>query len=194
MNKAATKAIIFLVAVAVLLVGTTVITAKNVRASKSEKMQEEMREDPKAYGGLNRYKMHEFCDKNAKAAMKALKSGNKKKLESLLTDSEGLDAVMDFADWSEADFDNAVAMGSGSLMAEPTEKGLMDISDRFFVEVGDQKYLLFVETLTSEWGRKNSGISALGVTTFEYFDATGYTWNGEEDDQCAVAGKAFWNE
>ena len=192
--SATTKIIAFLVAVAVLFAGTTYFVARRAYVVKKEQMKEEMRVDPDAYGGIDRYKMHDFCSKNADSAMKALKTGNKSRLESLLISSDGLDEVMAFADWSEADFDNAVSMGSGSLMTKPNDDGQMDISERFFVDAGCQRYVFFIETLTSEWGRKDSGISALAVTTYDHFDALDYAWNGEPDDQSAVAGKIFWNE
>jgi hypothetical protein len=100
---------------------------------------------------------------------------------------------MEFADWKKADFENAVSMGAGSLTTAPDENGKMDISERFFVDIGDTRYLLFVETSTSRWGRANDGVSAVAVTTLEHFDELDWDWNGEPDDSSVLAGKLLWN-
>lgn len=138
--------------------------------------------------------MQAFSAENASAVMDALKSGSKGKLEELLIGDAGIDEVVSFAKWNKADFKNAVSLGAGSLTAAPDGEGKMDISERFFVDAGDTKYVLFVETLTSRWGRENNGISAIGVTTYAHFDEKGYEWNGEPDDQSVLAGELWWNK
>ena len=115
------------------------------------------------------------------------------KVEKLMIDPAGVDALMNFADWKNADFENATSMGAGSLTPAPDENGKMDISERFIVNVGDVKYVLFVETLTSRWGMNNDGVSAAAATTFGHFDGTDYAWNGEGDDQSVLAGSLWWN-
>ena len=139
------------------------------------------------------YKMSEYSEENSALVMKALASGNSKKLEKHMLDPEGAAAVMEFADWKKADFDKAVSMGAGSLSASPDENGNMDISERFFVDIGDTRCLLFVETSTSRWGRVNDGVSAVAVTTLEHFDELDWNWNGEPDEHSVLAGKLLWN-
>ena len=124
------------------------------------------------------YKMSEFSEKNSELVMKALASGDSKKLEKLMIDSEGAAAV---------------SMGAGSLTEAPDENGNMDISERFLVDIGDTRYLLFVETSTSRWGRANDGVSAVAVTTLEHFDELGWNWSGEPDEHSVLAGKLLWN-
>ena len=109
-----------------------------------------------------------YSETNSAAVMKALASGDSKKLESLLIDPEGAAALMEYADWKNADFDKAVSMGSGSLSDGPDKQGMMDISERFFVDIGDVRYLLFIESSTSRWGRENDGVSAVAATTLEH--------------------------
>ncbi len=140
------------------------------------------------------YSMQNYCGKNAAAVMDALKTGNTKKLETLMIDPSGAEALMSFAEWKNADFEGATSMGAGSLTPEPDENGRMDISERFIVNVGEVKYVLFVETLTSRWGMNNDGVSAVSATTFGHFDGTDYAWNGEADDQSVVAGSLWWNK
>ena len=137
------------------------------------------------------YSMAEYSKTNSDAVMKALKSGKADKLAELMTNSKGAEDVAGFADWTAADFDNAVSLGAGSFSTVPDKKGMMDISERFIVPVGEKKYVLYVETLTSRHGMNNDGISAVGVTTYEHFDELGYAWNGDKDDKSAAAGASF---
>lgn len=179
------KIIIFVALVLVLFVGVTVKTANR---TYDERVASE------SFDTLDTYKMQEYCHDNCEAVMDALKSGKVAKLEDLLVKDKGAQSVMDFADWSNADFKHAVSMGSGSLTVKPNKKGRMDVSERFFVDVGSKKYMLFIETQTSRWGRTNDGVSAVGVTTFAHFDATDYAWNGEDDGESALAGKLLWKK
>ena len=149
-------------------------------------------ERPATIAELDVYSMQEYCGKNAQKVFAALKAGDSKKLEKLMIVSEGLDTVMEFADWSEADFENAFSMGSGSLTPEPDEGGDMDVSERVFVTAGGTKYVFFIETITTEYGSKNGGVSAIGVTTFSHFDEDGWGWNGEKVKESALAGTLFW--
>ena len=180
------KLLIFVAALAVLFVAVTAITAsKTLNEAKANE----------TFTEIDYYSMQEYSDQNVESIMKALKSGSSENLSKLITASdtkEGVDAVLEFADWSNADIENAVGLGAGSLSPEPDANGRMDVSERFFVYAGDSKYVLFIETLTSRWGRNNDGVSAVAVTTFEHFDALDYGWNGESDDYSAVAGSLFW--
>ena len=123
--------------------------------------------------------------------MKAMKSGSAEKLGAEMIDPKGAETVMSFADWTKADFDNAVSMGAGSLSETPDKNGMMDISERFIVTVGEQKYVLYIETLTSRHGMNNEGVKVVAATTYEHFDQSGYVWSGDADDSSAVAGESF---
>ena len=177
------KIIVFVVLVAAVLIGTISHTANKTYQERkaSEKLTT-----------VDTYAMNNYCKENAVAVMDALKKGDKTALESLMIKVKGIDDVMNFADWSEADFKNAVSMGSGSLTKAPNKKCRQDVSERFFVKAGDTKYVFFIETRTSRLGRDNDGVSAVGVTTFTHFDATDYAWNGEKDGSSVLAGKLFW--
>lgn len=184
------KRIIILTAIiAALFLGSMAITA--VATNVKYKRMAEKRANEK-FTELDYYSMNSYCEKNAAAVFKALKMEDSAKLSALLINTNGLDRVMAFADWKKADFDKAISMGSGSLSPEPDNKGRIDVSERFFVDVGDSRYMFFIETLTSRWGRENEGVSAIAVTTFEHFDATDYEWNGERDDESELAGELFW--
>lgn len=185
-NNTTRKLLIFVAALAVLFVAVTAITAsKTLNEAKANE----------SFTEIDYYSMQEYSDQNVESIMKALKSGSSENLSKLITASDtkdGVDAVLEFADWSNADIENAVGLGAGSLSPEPDANGRMDVSERFFVYAGDSKYVLFIETLTSRWGRNNDGVSAVSVMTFEHFDALDYGWNGEADDYSAVAGSLFW--
>ena len=179
------KIIVFVVLVAAVLIGMISHTASKIYQER--KANEKLTT-------VDTYAMNNYCKENADAVMNALKKGDKSALEKLMIKSNGIDEVIKFADWSKADFENAVSMGSGSLTKTPNKNGRQDVSERFFVKAGDTKYVFFIETRTSRLGRDNDGVSAIGVTTFSHFDATDYAWNGENDGYSALAGNLFWNK
>ena len=164
------------------------VTVRVSRATYEKRIAEEQLTE------LDFYSMQEFSEVNSKAVMAALKSGDPEKLKELMPGAEGIEDVMTFADWSKADFGKARSMGAGSLTEAPDGDGRMDISERFIVEAGDTKYVLFVETLTSRWGRQNDGVTAVAVTTYDHFDAVDFDWLGEAGDYSALAGSLWWNK
>lgn len=175
--------------IAALFIVTAVVTTLVTRNSVQKQVE---KYNAQTFSEIDYNSMSRFNDRNVKAVLQALRREDSGKLSSLLTNSNGLDRVTAFADWKKADFDNAISMGSGSLSAKPDSKGRIDVSERLFVDVGDRRYVFFIETLTSRWGRKNEGVSAVAVTTFDHFDATDYEWNGERDDESELAGELFW--
>ena len=161
------------------------VAVVTMRSAYNKKVAEEKLAEPDFYS------MAAFSNENSGAVMKALKSGKAEKLEALMIDSKGAEGVVNFTDWSKADFDNAVSLGAGSLSAAPDKKGMMDVSERFIVPVEDEKYVLYIETLTSRHGMNNEGVKVVAATTYEHFDQLDYGWNGETDDSSAVAGESF---
>ena len=188
-KKTNTKTKQRIIALAIMAAALLLVTAliSGISTYKSKRANEKL-------DSVDMYKMHEFSEKNSASVMKAMSSGDSNKLAKLMITSEGAEAVMEFADWKKADFDKAASMGSGSLDAGPDDNGLMEISERFFVDVGDERYLLFIETSTSRWGRNNDGISAVAVTTFDHFDELEWKWNGEPDENSVLAGELLWNK
>ena len=186
MKKGRGKTIIRLFVIAVLALFVALCAFTAVRTFNEKKAAE-------SFSEVDYYSMQNYSDKNAEAVFSALKSGKPDKLKNRMLNSEGLDAVMEFADWSNADFSNAVSLGAGSLSAAPDDAGRIDVSERIFVDVGDTKYVLMVETVTSRWGRTDDGISAVAVTTYDHFDGDlDYDWLGEADDESVLAGELFW--
>ena len=174
---------ILTVALLLMLLVFVIVAAVTARSAYNKKVASEKITEPDFYS------MAAYSKNNSEAVMKALKSGSTDKLGQLMIDSKGAEDVIAFAEWKNADFDNAVSLGAGSLTAAPDKKGVMDINERFIVTVGETKYVLFVETLTSRHGMNNEGVSAVGVTTYEHFDELAYAWNGEKDDNSALAGE-----
>ena len=137
------------------------------------------------------YKMQEFSSENSKEVMAALKAGNMEKFSKMLNDEEGAEEVMRYADWRSADFDGAVSFGAGSLSTEADKKGRIEAGEKFIIKTDDTKYVLYIETLTSRWGRKNEGVDAVGVTSYTHFEDLDMSWNGEKDEETALGGKLF---
>ena len=105
------------------------VAVVTMRSAYNKKVAEEKLAEPDFYS------MAAFSNENSGAVMKALKSGKAEKLGALMIDSKGAEGVVNFTDWSKADFDNAVSLGAGSLSAAPDKKGMMDVSERFIVPV-----------------------------------------------------------
>ena len=176
---------ILLVLALTMALAFVVVMIITARSTYNKKVAEEKITEPDFYA------MTEFSKENSDAVLKALKSGSAEKLGNLMIDPKGAENVIGFAGWGDADLENAVSMGAGSFSDAPDEKGMMDISERFIVPVGEQKYVLYIETLTSRHGMKNEGVKVVGATTYEHFDQLDYAWNGEQDDSSAVAGESF---
>ena len=187
-KKAVTKNTFILILVGIVLAAMVAVAVIAANSAYNKRRAAEKFEQPDFYA------MQQYSETNSAAVMDALKTGNSAKLTKLMIDPTGIEDVMSFTDWSGLDTENVTSMGAGSLTPAPDEQGRMDISERFIVTAGEVKYVIFVETLTSRWGMNNDGVSAVGVTTFAHFDGTDYSWNGEADDQSALAGSLFWNK
>ncbi|MBR2674749.1 MAG: hypothetical protein IKE52_04765 [Mogibacterium sp.] len=185
MEKKRTKLKLMILTILLLVIFAGTAAFSGIRAYRDRYANEKFDE-------IDIFSMHEFSRVNSEKALQALKDGNRESLEGIMVSSAGLEGVMNFAEWGELDIENAVSMGSGSLSAKANDKGMIDVSERFIAEAGGTKYVLFIETLTSRWGRKNEGISAIGVTSFEHFNDIDYNWNGIADKSSALAGELFW--
>ena len=178
------KVILFIILVLALFAALCALTAKKtfteLKANES-------------FDEVDYYSMQKYSEQNKKLVFSALKSGKLDKLKSRMISSDGIDEVLAFADWSQADFDNAVSLGQGSLSPKPDADGRMDMSERIFVDVGETRYVFFIESISNRWGRTGEGISAVAVTTYSHFDGDlDWDWCGEKDDGSALAGKLFW--
>lgn len=184
-KKKNVKLILFFILLLAIFAAVTTLVAKQTFSEK--KAGETLSE-------IDYYSMQTYSDANVKLVTEALKSGKADKLKDKMKNMDGMDSVMGFADWSNADFKHATHLGAGSLSAKPDANGLMDVSERLFVDVDGTRYVLFIESLTSRWGRDNEGITAIAVTTYEHFDTLNYAWSGEPDDDSVLAGSLFWTE
>ena len=182
-RKKSTQILIILMLLTALVF--VIVAIMSAKSTYNKKVAEEKITEPDFYA------MTEFSSQNSKAVMKALKSGSAEKLGSLMIDPKGAEDVIAFASWGDADMDNAVSLGAGSFSAAPDKKGMIDICERFVVPAGEQKYVLYIETLTSRHGMNNEGVKVVAATTYEHFDQLYYAWNGNADESSAVAGESF---
>ena len=140
------------------------------------------------------YSMQKISTENCKVVFDALKKGDKETLSELMINDENIDSVLEFTDWGKLSYKKATSYGAGSLSPSADENGRADINEKFVVKTGGDKYVLYIESLTSRWGRVNEGVSAIAVTTAEHYENTFTTWNGEKDDSTALAGELFWKK
>ena len=101
MKKKKRNPLLFIIALLVLAIAFAVIYFSNEDSVYKSRVAEE------ELTTIDFYSMQEYCSQNAAAVMDALKTGNTKKLETLMIDPAGADALMSFADWKNADFENA---------------------------------------------------------------------------------------
>ena len=173
---------IFLLLMAVLFV--CVFAAMEVRTYRAQIAGE-------SFDSTDFYSMQGFASKNSEKVLSALSSGNMKKLSKLIGDAEGAEEVMRFADWRKADLDKAVSYGAGCLSTSADSRGRTEIAEKYVVQANETKYVIYIETLTSRWGRKNEGVSAVGVTTYSHYKELDGNWNGDKDEESALAGTLF---
>lgn len=140
------------------------------------------------------YSMQDISEANSKAVFDALKKQDAEALKALMTNSENLDSVLDYADWSELDYKKAVSYGAGSLSPSADKTGRVDVNEKFYIKMDGREYVLFIESLTSRWGRQNEGVSAIAVTSFDNYDSMYSTWNGEQGEYSVLAGELFWQK
>lgn len=164
------------------------------------KMNEEISETGKEQttedklSAIDTYSMNNYANKNTAKVLEALKDKDAKALNKLTNGAENFEELLNYVDWSKADIEGSVSMGTGSLTPKPDEEGYMDCSERVFIKIDGKKYVLFVETLTSGRGREMEQVSAIGVTSFSHFDETDWQWNGEKDNNSCVVGEVFWKK
>lgn len=157
----------------------------------SAKVMYEYKLERENFSSVDFYKMQAYSAKNSKAVMKALRSGKTQRISRVINGHPDVTELMDFADWRNADYRGAVSLGAGSLSTEPDGNGRVEINEKFVIDSGDERYILFIETTTSRWGRKNEGVNAVAVCNYDYYDSQTDTWNGEKDDETALAGTLF---
>lgn len=173
---------IFLLALAVIFVCVFAISAIRTYNSKYEN---------ESFDQVDFYSMASFSADNSEKVISALKSGNMTKLTKLVGDEAGAEEVMSYADWRNANFDTAVSYGAGSYGMTPDKNGRIDVAERIVVQSGETRYVLYIETLTSRWGRKNEGVDAIGAITYSRYKDLDGNWDGEKDEESALAGTLF---
>ena len=182
-NKGKNRGVkIFLLLIAVLFV--CAFAFSEIRSFNSRMKSE-------SFDQVDFYSMAGFSSKNSEKVIKALKSGNLKKLTRLVGDESGAEEVMSYADWRHANFDTAVSYGAGSFSTSADKKGRIDVAERIVVQSGETRYMLYIETLTSRWGRKNEGVDAVGAITYSRYKELDSNWNGEKDEESVLAGTLF---
>ena len=173
---------IFIALLAVLFVCAFVLSALRTYGTKLKN---------ESFDQVDFYSMAAFSSENSQEVIKTLQSGNLKKLTELVGDEAGAEELMGFADWRNANFNTAVSYGAGSFSTLADKKGRIDIAERLVVQTGETQYVLYIETLTSRWGRKNEGVDAIGAISYTRYKELDGNWNGEKDDESVLAGTLF---
>lgn len=143
---------------------------------------------------LDVYKMQKYAHENAEIVLKALKKGNTDKIQKNMRKETDLDSLVRYADWKNLDINGATSFGTGSFMPKPDKRGRMDVGEQIILNAGSGKYALYVQTLTSRYGKINRGITCVAVTTFKHFDEIDYAWKWQTDEKTLKVGKPFYKK
>lgn len=141
---------------------------------------------------LDVYKMQKYAADNAEKVLKALKKEDADKIAELVPKAANVNELMQYADWGELDINNKTSFGTGSFMPKPNKKGKMDVGEQIILSAGNGRYAIYVQTVTSRYGKIDNGISCIAVTTWKHFDEIDYAWKWITDSGTLRVGKAFY--
>lgn len=177
-----------------LLVVVTVFVSVKVFASMVEYFADRRYQkniENESFTEVDTYKLSVYSEENAVAALKALKSGSKDKLEKLFTDKTDVTELMEYADWSSMDEERSRTLGGGSYMYEPDSNGRMDFGETYWIRIGKKTYVMYIQTVCSRYGKANDGISAIAATTWEHYDSIHWLWEWQTDKNEVLAGTPY---
>ena len=186
MLKKIIKGILIIVLVAALGVALIYYTGIVAGRTYQERVNSETSKD------LDVYKMQKYAHENAEEILKALEKCDAEKLEESINEPSNVEELINYADWKKLDKKGSTSFGTGSFMPKPDKEGKMDVGEQIILKVGKEKYALYVQTLTSRYGKINDGVTCVAVTTFKHFDEIDYLWLWQSDSKTLRAGKAFY--
>lgn len=137
------------------------------------------------------YKMSEFSEENSTKAIKALKKKDVDALKELMIDDSNVKKLVNYVDWSEINLKKTKTLGGGSYMSEPNSDGKMDFGEMYWVKIDGKKYIMYIQTVCSRYGRGNDGIQAIAVTTDKHYEAIDWEWEWQEDNETMLAGSPY---
>lgn len=137
------------------------------------------------------YKMSVYSEENSTKALKALRDKDVDDLKELLIDDTHAEELINYADWSEINLEKTRTLGGGSYMSEPDSNGRMDFGEMYWVKTGNKKYIMYIQTVCSRYGKANDGIQAIAVTTEDHYEAIDWEWEWQEDDKTLIAGSPY---
>lgn len=185
MNRKIYKILITIVLVLAIICGFIYWTGRTAERTYQKRAENETSTE------LDVYKMQNYAAENAKKALKALEKEDANELSKLINNPSNVDKLIEYADWEKLDLDNKTSFGTGSFMPEPDKKGRMDVGEQIILNVGKGKYAIYIQTVTSRYGKVDEGISCIAVTTWKHFNEIDYAWKWQTDSGTLRAGKPF---
>lgn len=176
------KIVVFIILIIGIIIAVTTITA---RLTYKNKIAEEQFTEP------DMYKMQEYSNKNSMGVFQALKDGDRKILGELVISNDNFDKLLKYANWDQMDIDKVSSSGAGSMMPKPDKNGRMDVVEMFGVKIGGKKYVVYIQTVVSRWGKANDGVSCIAVTTTKRYEETDGELDWKTDKEVIRAGKMF---
>lgn len=180
------KKIPTIILIIVLIAGFVYWTGRTAVKTYKERVNNEQNTE------LDVYKMQKYAADNAEKVLEALAAEDSDEIAELVPKASNVDELMEYANWGDLDLENKTSFGTGSFMPKPDKKGKMDVGEQIVLDTGSGKYAIYIQTLTSRYGRTDEGISCIAVTTWKHFDEIDYAWNWQTDSGTLRVGKAFY--
>lgn len=185
MNKKFIRCVVTIIFIFVLFLATFTIVSKTAKKTYEKRISQEKNIN------LDVYKMHKFARENTQYVIKALQRENAKKIRKIVINPLNVQKLLDEVDWKNLKDDNIRSFGTGSFSSKPNNKGEIDIGEQMSIKIGKKRFALYIQTITSRYGRINEGVSCIAITSFKHYDDLDYEWNWQTDDETLRVGKPF---
>lgn len=179
------KSIVAILFIALLVIVFVIVTTRTANKTYDSRVANEKNTE------VDVYKMETYARDNAAKVLDILQDKDKDALESTLLNPSNVDKLINYADWDKLDTDKMTSFGTGSYMPKPDEDGKMDVGELISLKLGKDEYVIYIQTLTSRWGKIDEGVSCIAVVNRKRFDDVDYAWEWQTDNKTLRAGKPF---
>lgn len=139
---------------------------------------------------LDYYKIQEYSLENSEDVFESLANGGEG-LRELMAGRENVHELLKFADWESGDYENVRSFGGGNFSKRCNDKGQIEYADMWWVPIGDEKYMIYIQSVSSRYGRDNDGVKCIAVTSYSHYSDIDGEWDWRTDDETVRIGTPF---
>lgn len=136
------------------------------------------------------YNVQDYNMKNCNKVFDALKNGGEG-LNDIIIEDVDITPLMDYANWENAEFEDIRAFGGGNTSLEPDSKGRIEYGDMWCVTIDGDRYMMYIQSISSRYGRNNDGVSFIAVTHWSHYDNIDWEWDWDDDEHTVTLGTSF---